>query len=266
MDRMCSKWKLTIGLLAVALACAGCATPALWGKKKHQATTEPTFAFSPETGQVLVRYSEGTFGLTSTNAETTQPRAFWLNLTNNTKLPSFVDVTNTTNWVDVPQVEIDVLSPTNRQDIKWLWEHPKKSKGASTNAPAHRTICVGINTAGQVQFISDVPPQGQFYCRLKTPSPRYMGVTRTVPEHGYAVVCYEDSLFLWCDGKEQGRFQLPSYNTYGRANTVRVLLTPFAATADAAVGAVVVPVVVSGVVCYAVIVGSNGEALRFLVR
>jgi len=262
------QFKAAAGIAAMTMF-AGCATPALWDLKVHSPASAPTLKLSPQTEDVLVHYDEKCSGSlsTSTPSQTTstalpgavaatgrkkrtrqsQPRAYWLFASTNMvrhHSPEFVVVTNSTDWVSVPVVPLDMMQPiTNRADFIWVRRDtvifPAAKSGATkpvarTPMKAPHSIAAGTNVLGQRLYMTNAAPEHGYYWKLSSSPPRYLLTTNASPEHGYYAVLYGDKLLLWHDGREAGQFTLPAYSTHGRTTFWRVALTPIAVSADVA--------------------------------
>src|SRR6266481_5411458 len=219
--------------IAVMTMLTGCATPALWDSKLHSPASAPTLSLSPQYEDVLVRYDEKCSGVLNTStkppaitagdrpddvaavlrkepAGQIEPRSYWLFASTNSarRYPSaFVVVTNSSDWVSIPVVPLDLIQPiTNHADFVWLRRGDRpmpvtKPRATGTIAPhaplKPRIIPAGTNALGQRLFVTNDPPEHGYYWKLSASPPRYVLTTNAPPEHGYYAVSYGDKLLLW---------------------------------------------------------------------
>lgn len=245
-------------VVLVPLFFSGCATPALWDRKVHEAASVPRLEYSSERNDVLVQYQEGKcawklkpladrawlaqpkHGLAKDFDRLLEPRAYWLFAATNVakrRPPPFVDLTNDNALMLIPLADLTKVQRffTNPQDIEWLL---KDSRGwraaASSNAPPEPAhfISAGTNVLGQSLYVTNARPKGSYYWKISASPTRYITLTNIPPEHGYYAALFQDQLALWRDGQELGTFQLPIYTTWGGATYWRIGLTPLAVAGD----------------------------------
>jgi hypothetical protein len=198
-------------LSALMMIGAGCATPALWGRKEFF-PRDIRLLVSPDSGDVLVCYNDTQPDSTDStrHPDQIQARAYWLRPSTNTfgQHPAeFVNVTTSSNWISVPFVILRRKEPAPA---------PPDSAG-STNSPNFKRI-----------------PHSTLADVVECDAP---------PERGYYAIQRWPGFELWRDGEEIGTFNFPhAYTESALPTFLRVVLTPLAATADAAIVVVVVGV------------------------
>ncbi len=213
--------KIIGALLSVlTLLTAGCATPALWGRKNYS-PKDVSLMVSPQAGDVLVRYNEEMFTNSFHPSRIThqfQPRAYWLFAHANAAKgypPEFVDVTISSNWTSIPFVTV-----------------VKKVRTPAVSGPSSSTR-QSTNESMNHPFLSTTL------------------VTNAVPEHGYYAVIKGAKFEVWRDGEKMGTFKLPPrHSEWGPATFWRVTLTPGAVIADTVVVVVVAVAVTVGYVSH----------------
>jgi hypothetical protein len=209
-------------LSMLMLFTAGCATPALWGRKDYF-PKDVTLMVSPQAGDILVRYNEDISTNSFHRSPVThefQPRAYWLMAHTNAAKgfpPEFVDVTISNDWTSIPFVTV-----------------VKKLKTSTVSCPCKQSTNESINHS----FLSTTL------------------VTNALPEHGYYAIAKGSKFEVWRDGEKTGTFKFPaSHSEWESATFWRVTLTPGAVIADTVV------VVVVGAVIVAVLYVSHGGTI-----